>query len=111
MGSSGVMKRLLTMKMTWRKLSIRLATPSLLQSTREVLSNTTRREFTMILSALKENSTTPFWLWATTKLLLSPTGLSRTRGERAGVRYGYIHMKMGENNCGLAKRPVYPVLD
>jgi len=24
---------------------------------------------------------------------------------------GYIHMKMGENNCGLAKRPVYPVLD
>merc|ERR1712212_220215 len=24
---------------------------------------------------------------------------------------GYIHMKMGENNCGLASRPVYPVLD
>merc|ERR1719507_853155 len=24
---------------------------------------------------------------------------------------GYIHIKMGENVCGLAKRPVYPVLD
>jgi len=24
---------------------------------------------------------------------------------------GYIRMKMGENTCGLAKRPVYPVLD
>ena len=27
------------------------------------------------------------------------------------IQDGYIHMKMGENNCGLAKRPVYPVLD
>jgi len=26
-------------------------------------------------------------------------------------QHGYIHMKMGENNCGLAKRPVYPLLD
>ena len=24
---------------------------------------------------------------------------------------GYIHIKMGENVCGLAKRPVCPVLD
>ena len=29
----------------------------------------------------------------------------------ANIQDGYIHMKMGENNCGLAKRPVYPVLD
>jgi len=24
---------------------------------------------------------------------------------------GYIHMKMGQNTCGLAKRPVYPVIE
>merc|ERR1712181_95626 len=70
------------------KPSTRLATPSPLQSMQEVLSHTTRRESTTTPSALKENSTMPFCLLATTKLLLSPTGLSRTRGERTGVRTG-----------------------
>merc|ERR1719219_2999674 len=80
------MNRLHTMRKTWRKLSTRLATPSPLQSMQEVLSSTTKRESTTILSALKENLTTLSCLLDTTKLLLSPTGLSKTPGERTGAR-------------------------
>merc|ERR1712241_1635269 len=82
----GAMNRLHTMSMTLRKPSTRLATPSPLQSTQAVLSNTTSRESTTILSVLKENLTTLSCLLATTKLLLSRTGLSKTPGERTGAR-------------------------
>merc|ERR1712192_125576 len=96
---------------TWKKPSTRLANPSPLQSMQEVLSHTTRRESTNDPECVEGKLNHAILVVGYNKTAPEPYWIVKNSWGKNWGQDGYIHMKMGENNCGLASRPVYPILD